>query len=310
NVVQATMPLLPVPNLSDLFPVTGFDDLNDFHAALASQGGASGVECVHRDTFQPMDCSTCLRDREPCRNVVGLTPLGEELVRAMVDRRLLIDIAHLSEVGVLDVWRVVQDQSPTDTYPLYVSHGDARDALADNGGNKGQHQEKPTPQWVFDIIRQSGGMFGLRTGPDQFATQATSLVDNDCAGSSKSFAQSLEHALQTADVETGFAVDMNGMIANSAPRFVDNQSWKMRRRGERAACLGSDWQQSLQNRGVVDDPTTPFTDESRFNHHGLGHIGMLGALIDDLENSGLPVDVIGAIFSSAEAFVEMWENVP
>ena len=301
-------PLASHPTLGQLFPVNGFDELTDMHALMGQQGGISGLECVRRDNGQPERCATCLADQIDCQNVVGLTPLGEDLVRALIDRHVMIDIAHLSERGVQDVWNVIQTHSPTGTYPIYVSHGDPRDALAELD-QKGPHQEKPSPPWVLDLIEQSGGMFGMRTGPDQFVNHPPSLVDNDCSGSTKSFSQAVSYLVDRG-LDVGFALDMNGMIANAVPRFVDDSTRKTRRRGRNAVCLGNKTQQALQAGPMVDDPTTPHTDESRFNTKGFGHIGLLGAFVDDLDTVGLRQTYLDHLYGSAEAFVQMWENVP
>ena len=301
-------PLAVVPVLGDLFPVTSYDDITDIHALMALVGEISGVECMRRDNGQPERCATCLKDSIPCQNIRGLTPLGEELVKGLIDRGILVDIAHLSELGVQGVWDVVQSYAPGGTYPLYLSHGDPRDALPLDG-HKGPHQEKTTPPWILDIITQSGGMFGMRTGPDEYLDESNSLVDNDCVGSSKSFAQAVTH-LVDAGVDVGFALDMNGMIANAVPRFIDDSTRKTRRRGEKSACLGDRGEQGIQTSPLVDDPTTPHTDESRYNSQGLGHIGLLGAHLDDLDAVGLGQSYLDHLYGSAEAFIQMWESVP
>ena len=43
---------------------------------------------------------------------------------------------------------------------------------------------------------------------------------------------------------------------------------------------------------------------------GLGHIGLLGAYLDDLENQGLSQTYLDHLYGSAEAFIRMWEAVP
>ena len=307
-IAQGWEPLAGVPLLGDIFPVTSYDQLTDIHALMALVGEISGPQCVRRDNGLPERCATCLKDGIDCQNVIGLTPLGEQLVQGLIDRDIMIDIAHLSERGVQGVWDVIQTHSPTGTYPIYVSHGDPREPLPTDG-HKGPHQEKPTPPWVLDLIKQSGGMFGMRTGPDQFLDTPSSLVDNDCTGSSKSFAQAVSYLVDEG-VDVGFALDMNGMIANAAPRFIDDSTRKTRRRGKKAACLGNTSEQGTQAGAMVDDPATPHTDESRFNTKGLGHIGLLGAYVDDLDAVGLGQPYLDNLFGSAEAFIRMWEAIP
>lgn len=308
NIAQGWDPLATVPVLGSLFPVTSYDGITDIHALMALVGEISGPQCVRRDNGLPERCATCLKDGIDCQNVIGLTPLGEQLVAGLIERGLLLDIAHLSERGVQGVWDVIQSEAPGGSYPIYVSHGDPREALPEEG-HKGPHQEKPTPPWILDLIAQSGGMFGMRTGPDQFLDDPASLVANDCSGSSKSFAQAVSHLVDQG-VDVGFALDMNGMIANAVPRFIDDSTRKTRRRGEKAACLGDEGQQGLQVGSFQDDPSTPHTDESRYNSKGLGHIGLLGAYVDDLDAVGLSQTYLDNLFGSAESFIQMWELIP
>lgn len=162
---------------------------------------------------------------------------------------------------------------------------------------------------MLDLIEQTGGMFGLRSGASQVTSQPNSQVANDCAGSSKSFAQALSYLVDRG-VDVAFAIDLNGMINNSAPRFIDYSSRKTRRRGRKATCLGNRYEQSLQRGWVQDDPLTPYTDESAYNIKGLSHIGMLGAYLDDLDRVGLAQPYLDHLYGSAESFVQMWESIP
>jgi microsomal dipeptidase-like Zn-dependent dipeptidase len=289
----------PAP-LSSLFPVTSFADFNDIHALGGILGGLSGLTCTERDSATPADCWRCLKDRHDCANARGLSGPGAELIKLLVKKHMLIDLAHAGDRDVAEIDALVDSLAHTQEYPLYVSHGDPRGALASEA-HKGPYQEKPTARPVLDMLRRRGGMFGQRTGFDHMET-TNAAVPNACHGSSTEFVQALTYLVDRG-IPTGFAADMNGMIANAAPRFSDGSS-----RGDRAACLGNAGERGAQGHPVVDDPATPYTDESDLNTKGLGHIGLLGAFVDDLAGQGLQPRYQDAIWHSAEDFVRMWER--
>lgn len=305
NIFSSSNSVGPVQNQ---FPVNGFDELTDIHALLALMGKASAPQCVRRDNGLPENCIRCLADEIPCQNVLGLTPIGRDLVRELIDMGMLIDIAHISDTGAQEIYTITQQHAPNGEYPLYISHGDPREMLPASG-HKGSFQEKPSPPAILNIVRDTGGMFGQRPGPDHYLDHPDSNVDNDCHGTSKSFAQPLAYLVDYG-LNVGIALDMNGMVPTSAPRFVDWSTRQSKRRGRKAACLGDINDQFWQQGEVVDDPITPFVDESEYNTKGLAHIGQLGAFMDDLDNVGLGSVYVDNLYMSAENFVRMWELVP
>lgn len=131
------------------------------------------------------------------------------------------------------------------------------------------------------MIIRTGGMIGLRTGPE--AAHPHSAVDNRCGGSSRSFAQSLIHAVDNG-LTVGFGADLNGFIKQLKPRYR--------------------WDACPQDASEIASAGGP----SRLQAHGLGHIGMLPELIDDLRAVGVPEDYLAHLNRSAEAFLQMWER--
>ena len=75
----------------------------------------------------------------------GLTELGQELVRACNERRILIDLSHLNEKGFWDVARL-------SSAPLVASHSNVH-ALCPSARNLTDRQ--------LDAIRESRGLVGL-----------------------------------------------------------------------------------------------------------------------------------------------------
>jgi len=125
---------------------------------------------------------------EDGHNTKGLTVEGKELCRAMMDKNMIIDMAHLPERSIADVYDIAKEYN---YYPLIMSHGHLRSMMMEEK----QKEEKTTPDWVLRIIKETGGMFGIRTGPDKVRTYEYSGVENDCDGSTKSFAQSYQYAV-------------------------------------------------------------------------------------------------------------------
>lgn len=285
-----------------------FGQLKDFHALLGLFGGVSGAQCELRDSGAEMPCGECLKNRRECRNQLGLTELGEWLVDEMMSRGMLVDIAHLSDQGVADVEKRIMARQPI-PYPIYLSHGNPREVLPEDGEFKAPYMEKPSSDDHLKLIASVGGIFGQRTGADQVKTTDTDL----CQGSSATFAEALRYLVDLDQEEdyqlaVGFALDMNGMTQQSVPRFVDRTDARTERRSRRAACLGDEDQQARQADLLSDDPATLHTDERRLNTHGLGHIGLLGAYVDDLRSVGLAEEYLRVLDSSAESFLQMWER--
>ncbi len=75
----------------------------------------------------------------------GLTPLGEELVRACNRLRIVIDLSHLNEAGFWDVAKL-------STAPLVASHANAH-ALVPSARNLTDRQ--------LAAVRESGGLVGV-----------------------------------------------------------------------------------------------------------------------------------------------------
>ncbi|WP_225409674.1 membrane dipeptidase [Stigmatella hybrida] len=221
-----------------------------------------------------------------CRNVKGLTPDGKALVQEMMNRGMIIDAAHMSERSVQDTFSLSQANT---YYPLFISHGHFREVMSPELAST----EKTTPAWVVRYLRQSGGMFGLRTAHDETLEYSKSNVANNCQGSTRSLAQAYEFGRQGLKVPMGFGADFNGFIQQTRPRF-----------GEHGACsagfaVEADAQKNQQR---VSGPGRVGSD---FDIYGLAHVGLLPDVVKDLKQLG--VNTTG-LESSAETFIRMWER--
>ncbi|MGB1014892.1 MAG: membrane dipeptidase, partial [Nannocystaceae bacterium] len=220
-----------------------------------------------------------------CKNTKGLTDEGKALVQEMIDRGMLLDAAHLSEKSVGDVRDIAV---ANDYYPIYLSHAHFRDIMIPAKAS----EEKTTPPWVVEVVRQTGGMIGLRTAHEETNSYDASPVANSCHGSSRSFAQAYDFGRLGLKVPMGLGSDLNGFIQQTRPRFgPDACSASF---PEEAACQARDERMS-----------GPPRLGNGFDEAGLGHMGLLTSLLDDLDALGSDT---APLRSSANDFVRMWER--
>ncbi len=218
------------------------------------------------------------------KNTLGLTGEGKELGRAMMEKNMIIDISHMSERAVRDLYEIARDM---DYYPLVLSHGHLRSIMM----NEKQKEEKTTPDYIIRMIRETGGMIGLRTGAEQVKTYSRSGVANDCDGSTKSFAQAYQYGVRGLRVDIAFASDFNGFIQQLRPRFG----------GENETCGASG------NAATVKAQRLRQTGRlgTALDYRGFGNIGLEGDIISELRNFGVNTS---GLESSAETFLQVWER--
>lgn len=221
-----------------------------------------------------------------CRNVKGLTAEGKAMVQAMMSKGMLVDMAHMSERSVQDTYALAQANT---YYPLMISHGHFREVM----NPKVAEQEKSTPAWVVRYLRQTGGMFGLRTAHDEVRTYTKTAVANNCHGSTRSLAQAYEFGRQGLKVSMAFGADLNGFIQQTRPRF-----------GPNGACSAS-FQAEADVQAYQQTLSGPGRLGTDFDENGLAHIGLLPDLLRDLKNLG--VNTTG-LENSSETFIRMWER--
>jgi microsomal dipeptidase-like Zn-dependent dipeptidase len=220
-----------------------------------------------------------------CRNVKGLTDEGKALIQEMIDRGMLLDAAHMSEHSVRDLNDIAV---ANDYYPFYLSHGHFREIMLPEKAV----EEKTTPSWVIAMIRESGGMFGLRTAPDEVNDYSPSPIANTCHGSSRSFAQAYDYGRMGLKVDMGLGSDLNGFIQQTRPRFGPD------------ACSGSFTEEQVCQSEAEMTSSAPRLGTD-FDEAGLGHMGVAVDLVDDLEALG---DDVQPLRRSADTFVRMWER--
>ncbi|MCY1075025.1 membrane dipeptidase [Archangium lansingense] len=221
-----------------------------------------------------------------CRNTKGLTADGKALVQAMMAKGMLVDMAHLSEKSTQDAYAIAQANN---YYPLYISHGHFREVM----NPKLAENEKTTPAWVVRYLRQTGGMFGLRTAHDETRAYTKSGIANNCQGSSRSVAQAYEFGRQGLKVPMAFGADFNGFIQQTRPRF-----------GSKGACSAG-FQAEADDQEHQQEVSGPGRLGTDFDEYGLAHVGLLPDLLKDLGRLGANT---AGLSGSSETFLRMWER--
>ncbi len=221
-------------------------------------------------------------------NSQGLSAEGKKLISAMMQRHMLVDTAHMSHRAFNDTYALAQGNH---FYPLYRSHGYLKEIMLPKNQDA---DERLAPASVVQKIKKTGGTFGLRTGAEEMLTYKKSGVANNCHGSSRSFAQQYQLASIGMKVPVTFGSDLNGLIAQMAPRFGDpkeacHDAYDFEREGQQRA------QGSVSKQGIGTE----------FDTKGFARVDLMADVIVDLKKLGVDTSNIE---SSTEAFISMWER--
>jgi microsomal dipeptidase-like Zn-dependent dipeptidase len=184
------------------------------------------------------------------KNKLGLTPKGKEYIGLLMDKGILVDLAHMSDASIDGVYDLMASRlGPEcsgfgrdmnlprhcfeDAYPIVESHVHFRslaaDSYSENGGTGAvttsrdfARQEYQLSDRQAEMIRRTSGVAGqfiteypiktpkLASGPVPFK--------NDCGLSSKSFGYSWLYAMEKLGPTAAFATDMT-FIPMVSPRF-------------------------------------------------------------------------------------------
>jgi hypothetical protein len=165
-------------------------------------------------------------------NLRGLSPLGQQAIGLLMDKHMMIDVDHMSSRSFYDTWRIAHSQK----YPLLSGHSgmldmqlslaeskrltsDDGNGWSDEGAEIVKHESLKSADQIAKI-HDDGGMIAPILIPAAAKKFAGGAVDNDCPGSSKSWAQDYLYALSRTGAR-GLAIgtDSNGGTAYPAPRF-------------------------------------------------------------------------------------------
>jgi microsomal dipeptidase-like Zn-dependent dipeptidase len=209
-------------------------------------------------------------------NERGLSAEGDTLVRAMMDRGMLVDVAHLSRKSFASVYQIARQRG---NYPLLYSHAHMWNTVV--GSSSDPKNEKYIKPEEIQMITNTGGMVGLRPGPEE--TVQYGSVSNSCQGTSRSFAQSLMYAVDNG-LKVGFGADLNGFTKQLSPRYVP------------FAC-----QADVNQINSAGGP-------NELQKKGLAHVGLLPQLMSDLQAVGTPPAYVDHLNRSAENLLQVWER--
>ena len=221
-------------------------------------------------------------------NKVGLKPDGYKLIDAMVARHMPIDIAHMSTKATEEVHGHLLQKHKG--YPMYMSHSRFGSLLVEEDAKK--QQEFVTSENQINMIKQLGGMVGLRPGPQPIKASPTatdkSVLEStrECAGGTRSYRNLVAYGLKRG-ITVALGTDFNGNTSMIGSRF----------KGSQTGCPGG---------GTPEDVEPPSGVGQEFVAHGLRHIGLLGDMMADLR--ALDPAAATAIDHSAEAYLKMWER--
>jgi microsomal dipeptidase-like Zn-dependent dipeptidase len=265
--------------------------------------------------------------------LVGLEHMSrqsvEDLYRLIAERLTASGRSECATFGAADTSPACADGAS----PLFISHAHFR-ALAI------QDRRRTTAEGFlpdeFDIgdreleaVRRTSGVTGvfLYENPIDEHPLVRAPFANDCAASSKTFAYGLLYGLmRMGGAGVGLATDFT-FVPATVPRFGENACWGLKEHWDArpGGPLADQYHPERQENGVRYDgiqpangvragtnaPLRPYMMGRRtydFNVDGLAHYGMLPDLLQDLRNIGLGEREFGALFSSAEAYITMWEK--
>ena len=186
------------------------------------------------------------------RNQSGLSELGTFAIKEMMKLGMMVDLDHMSERAVTSTLALAEDVPGG--YPMNSGHNSFRKLRWDGSENNRTAEQ-------LARIRNLGGMMGLGWGNGDVKwaddglghqpTNSSSSIDNDCPGSSKTFAQSAIYALehmQRSHIALG--TDINGFVVGPGPRFGPQSAFGLREAAlaQRSDLIG------YQENGIAYEP--------------------------------------------------------
>ena len=203
-----------------------------------------------------------------CQNA-GLTPLGETLIREMMQRGMILEVDHLPRRSFARAYEMLVEAD----YPPVGSHGNTnRGLLYELGG---------VSKWNF-------GRCGVAARPGSMVDDLRDRV--------------AEITARGGYPAEGFGFDLNGFARSPGPRFgpeagcAEPQANPMRYPFESYAGDVTFTEPSLGERPVD------------FDTEGMIHIGLVAELIEDARNDGATDADLEPLFRSAEGYLRMWER--
>ncbi len=251
-------------------------------------------------------------------NTVGLTAQGQFLIRQMMDKGMIVDLDHMSDLAVDQALGIAESEQSRyrSGYPgIVMGHTGFR---ANNVGQKASEGNKSAAQVIR--LRNLGGCVGVITHqgktneilafeksfPPGTVLNVKSRVLNNRSNSTRTWAQAYLYAVELMGGAggVGFGSDFNGFAGEPGPRFD---------RGVPSPDQGVPFPYPggfLPNDtlgGTIPQGVTG-TRVWNFNFDGLAHVGLYPDFIHDLTLIGVSSTDLRPLLRSAECYVTMWER--
>jgi hypothetical protein len=205
-------------------------------------------------------------------NVRGLTDLGRYAIRKMMDRRIVIDLDHLSLKAKAELVDLADAETPV--YPLASTHGGFEGLTMDEARR---------------IMAGGGIIYPSNGNGRQFSDQVERLRPLAPAG--RLFAM-------------GFGADTNGLATQASPRGADAVPVSYPFMLFRGAGWGS---QFAALAPVTFDRETTGERVWDVNVEGWANYGQVADFVEEVRiEGGQPA--LDALFNSAEVYLQMWER--
>ena len=212
-------------------------------------------------TSGPLEGDFCLN--------AGMTELGMNLVEAMMDRGMILEIDHLGRQSYAEVFARLEEVG----YPAAGTHG----------------------------INQRGRLYALG-GISK--TDLADCADPAAPGAiiapvlARAAAREAEGALGAE----GFGFDFNGFSSYRGPRFGPDS------RCAPGQANPTRYPFTSYGGRVTFTPPFVGERALDFDTEGFVHLGLLPELIDDARRDGASDEDLEVLFKSAEAYLRMWER--
>ena len=224
------------------------------------------------------------------RNNLGLSHDGERVVRAAMLKGMIVNIDHVSSRARIDVRRISRDFAD---YPLNALHNNPNSLLEPD--KKPLSPNRYLHEYEFDdseleIIRETGGFFGVRVGPLDAKPYPNSGVNVDCPKTITETAQVLAYLLDKG-LPVGYSLDYATITKGVYSRTAKGNK---------------------QCRDFATDHMHTYKDQksgATFTTEGLAHAGVMQQWHKELEAIGLKNKYLKQLRNDGpERFIQMWEN--
>ncbi len=284
------------------------------------------VPAFERPVFLDTDTGHC--------NFLGLTGDGVHAVKAMMDKKMVIDVDHLSLAALNEVLWEAQGRD----YPLISGHSFLFERPLTEHGKASPPSEGHRTPLQIEILRDLGGMVAP-LNPRKSGSTTRDYVHM--------YRYAVEKMKKSEDDKypgIAYASDWGAMFLQTAPRCPNPDvcdgpaASKCGIPYDAENCVGStdpacktfdSTEYPEENCKGGDFPSLVYGTEgfqavgvegrfkkqqtgSRvfdFNKDGLAHVGLLPDFIKDLTNVGLTEEELEPLFHSAEAYIRMWEKI-